>query len=106
MHRELPSDDLRFQKQTEHQHFIFEGIEYPVSRADLIEIAADAEYDPDTLNLVRSLPERIFTSRDDIWRSIGEATRRLAGGGNAGGAPRDDLGKQASLDDDGTFHRP
>lgn len=95
MHRDLTTDRALEHRQNPHEHFMFEGIEYPVSRQDLIDLASDSEYDPDTLNLVRSLPDRTFTSRDDIWRSMAEATRVFAGGT---GTPRDDIGKQATGD--------
>jgi hypothetical protein len=98
MHRELGPDRKLEKNGHGHEHFLFEGIDYPVTKEDLVEIATDAAIDPQTLNLVRGLPEGTYRSRDEIWRSIGEATRVLAGNRNVG-APRDDLGKQAVRED-------
>ncbi len=93
-HREVVPDEYLNHRQAEHAHFLFEGAEYPASKQDLVDFAIDAAVDADTVNLVRSLPDRSFASRDDIWRAWSEAMRVFGGGG---GAPRDNMGKQATL---------
>lgn len=95
-HRERPRVDRFNPRQPEHDHFVFEGIDFPATREDLIRYVTDAESDRDVQNLVRSLPDRTYSSRDDVWRSIGEATRMLGGGMRNVGTPRDDIGKQAT----------
>lgn len=93
MHREvIPMGKKENLQTSEHQHFLFEGIDYPATRQELIDFATDGELDADTLNLVRSLPDRDYMNRDDIWRSMAEATRVFAGNSRTG-SPRDDIGK-------------
>jgi hypothetical protein len=103
-HHELMPED-RFQRHDPmKQHFIFEGLDFPATKNDLVEFVTDAESDQDTLNLVRSLPDREYLSRDDIWRAIGEATRVFGGGGRNIGQPRDDIGKQSTTTESGVNH--
>jgi len=100
MHRDV-APDRRFQRsQTEHEHFLFEGIEYPTNKEELVAFATDAIHDTDTLNLVRALPDREYFDRDDIWRAMGEASRRF-GLGHDDGAQRDDIGKQWTVTEEG-----
>lgn len=107
MHREFITPTERFDRHApEHQHFIFEGMEWPATREDLVNFANEAELDVDTLNLVRSLPDRTYDSVDDVWRSIGEASRRFGVGARGGGTPRDDIGKQATVRKSGKVNRP
>lgn len=109
MHRDLASDrlfDRRFVRpQTSHEHFMLEGITYPASRDRIVSFVSDSALDPDTLNLVRSLPDREYLSHDDVWRAIGEATRRL-GLGRSDGQGRDDLGKEATGEEEGEIREP
>jgi hypothetical protein len=100
MHREtIP--ERPWPQRVDHDHFIFEGMTFPATREDLVSFATDAELDRNTLNLVRSLPDRTFESTTDIWRSIGEGTRVMLGGE---GSPRDDIGKEAVLNGEGMLH--
>ena len=103
MHKDLAPDRRFFRHRAEHEHFIFEGIEYPASREDLVEFATDAEIDPDVLNLVRGLPDREYLDQNDVWRAIGEASRRF-GIGRSDGDQRDDIGKQHTTSEEGVRH--
>jgi hypothetical protein len=106
-HREIRPGQSSYRHDNPNEHFLFEGIDYPVTKQDLVEIAQDAEYDQDTLNLVLSLPDQTYRSREDVWRSIGEAKRVFGGGQRDLGTPRDDLGKQATAPHgDGHVNRP
>jgi hypothetical protein len=96
MHREIVSDLVFNPREPEHDHFVFEGIDYPATKADLVDFIQSGSIDPDSINLIASLPDRTFTSRDDIWRAMAEATRRFGSGGRNLGTPRDDMGKQAT----------
>jgi hypothetical protein len=91
-----------------HQHFIFEGVTFPTSRAELVAFATDASLDRDIINLMNALPEREYVSAHDVWRAIGEATRRFGLGTYRGGVgvARDDIGKQATVAADGHVNRP
>jgi len=103
MHREFVPDGKLTLRTPEHQHFLFEGLEFPAGKQELVDYATDVVTDPDTLNLVRSLPDRQYLGPDDIWRSIAEATRVMAGGPNVG-TPRDDIGKQGLKTANGLRH--
>lgn len=105
-HKDLGRDDRFEPRQAEHEHFIFEGVEFPTTKEELVAIATDGEVDPDRLNLIRALPDREYVSRDDVWRAIGEASRRFGVGMRNIGTPRDDIGKQATVDADGHVNRP
>lgn len=96
-HRNVGPDGAFQHRQNEHSHFLFEGIDYPATRQDLVDFATDGHADPDVLNLVRSLPDHSYGSRDEIWRAWAEAMRRSGGGARNLGEPRDDLGKQAAV---------
>jgi hypothetical protein len=104
-HHEMFPEDRFTRHDPMKQHFIFEGLDFPVQKADLVEFVTDAEYDQDTLNLIRALPDREYMSQDDVWRSIGEATRVFGGGGRNIGVPRDNIGKQATAGSEGV-NRP
>lgn len=90
-HREVVQDAYLNHRQPEHDHFLFEGVDYPATKQELVDFASDTAIDADTMNLVRSLPDRTFENRDDVWRGWSEAMRVFGG---AGGEPRDNMGKQ------------
>jgi hypothetical protein len=102
MHRELAPQGGRLPRE-DHDHFIFEGMEFPATRQDLVDFAENDELDTDTLNLILSLPDRTYADQNDVWRSIAEATRVMAGGSGTG-TPRDDIGREAVLTPDGMRH--
>ncbi len=70
-------------------------VEYPISRDDLAQAAAEAGAPADAINFLLSLPDRIYRSPDDVQRRFGE------GGARFGLFTRDvrhrgDLGKEAA----------
>jgi hypothetical protein len=95
-HRNLTRDDDFNHRQPEHSHFLFEGVEYPVGKQELVEWVSAAGSDVDLINLVSSLPDRSYGSRDEIWRAWAEAQRRFASGHRDLGPSRDDIGKEAT----------
>lgn len=105
-HRDMGKDDRSYRDEPEHQHFIFEGVEFPVSKAELVGFVTDLASDVDTMNLIRALPDREYASAHDVWRSIGEATRKFGSGQRDLGQPRDDIGKQATAAADGHVNQP
>ena len=96
-HRNVAPDGAFQHRQNEHSHFLFEGIDYPATRQELIDFATDGQVDPDVLNIVRALPDHSYGSRDEIWRAWSEAMRRFGSGARNLGEPRDDIGKQATV---------
>jgi hypothetical protein len=56
---------------------ILYGVEYPISRDDLSQAAAEAEAPADAINFLRSLPDRIYTSPSDVLRQFGEGSARF-----------------------------
>jgi uncharacterized protein DUF2795 len=56
---------------------ILTEVEYPISRDDLAFAAAEADAPQDAINFLRSLPDRIYTSPDDVERQFGEASARF-----------------------------
>ena len=69
-------------------------VEYPISRDELAGAAAEAELDADTINFLKSLPDRIYQSPNQILREFGEAEARF-GMGTRDVRHRGDLGKEA-----------
>lgn len=46
------------------------GLDYPVSRDDVIRLAQERGADTDTLNLLRSLPPEEFASAEQVSEAI------------------------------------
>jgi hypothetical protein len=73
---------------------ILSAVEYPISRDELSQAAAEAGAPEDAINFLRSLPDRIYTSPNDVMREFGEGSARF--GVFAGEVRhRGDLGKEA-----------
>lgn len=73
---------------------ILSAVEYPISRDELSQAAAEAGAPQDAINFLRSLPDRIYTSPHDVMREFGEGSARF--GVFAGEVRhRGDLGKEA-----------
>ena len=53
---------------------ILSTVEYPISRDELAETAAEADAPRDAINFLRALPDRIYTSPSDVLREFGEAS--------------------------------
>jgi len=56
---------------------ILSEVEYPISRDELADAAAEADAPADAINFLRSLPDRIYTSPTDVLREFGEAGARF-----------------------------
>jgi hypothetical protein len=69
-------------------------VEYPISRDELAEAAAGAGASLDAINFFRSLPDRIYTSPNDVQREFGEGSARF-GLFRTDVRHRGDLGKEA-----------
>jgi hypothetical protein len=73
---------------------ILSTVEYPISRDDLVTAAGEAEAPVDVINFLRSLPDRIYTSPNDVLRQFGEASARF-GMGTTDVRHRGDIAKEA-----------
>ncbi len=69
-------------------------VEYPISRDDLVGVAAEAGFERDAINFLKSLPDRIYQSPSDVLREFGEAEARF-GMGTRDVRHRGDLGRDA-----------
>ncbi len=56
---------------------ILSEVEYPISRDELAEAAAEAGAPADAINFLRSLPARTYTSPRDVLREFGEGSARF-----------------------------
>ncbi len=73
---------------------ILSAVEYPITRDELSQAAAEAGAPQDAINFLRSLPDRTYTSPADVMREFGEGSARF--GLFAGEVRhRGDLGKEA-----------
>jgi len=69
-------------------------VEYPISRDELAQAAAEAEAPADAINFLHSLPDRIHTSPRDVLREFGEGSARF-GMFSDDVRHRGDLGREA-----------
>jgi hypothetical protein len=74
---------------------ILAQVEYPISRDDLSNTAAEAEYDTDAINFLRALPDRIYQSPHDVLREFAEAEARFGMSNQTDVRHRGDLGRDA-----------
>ncbi len=74
---------------------ILREVEYPVSRDDLAEAAAEEGAPADAINFLRSLPDRIYASPTDVLREFSEGSARF-GTFTGDVRHRGDIGKQAT----------
>lgn len=69
-------------------------VEYPATREDLVQAAADEEAPPETINFLKSLPDRTYASQDEALRYFAEAEARLGVMGVK--LHRGDIGKETT----------
>ena len=73
---------------------ILSQVEYPISRDDLANAAAEAGYEMNAINFLRSLPDRVYQSAHEVLREFAEAEARF-GMGTREVRHRGDIGKEA-----------
>lgn len=74
-------------------------VEFPASREDLVQTAADNEAPAEVINFLKSLPQERYTSLEAALRDFAEAERRFALGNLAGDGPdRRNIGRTAAED--------
>ena len=86
---------------------IVQEVDYPATREELVQTAADEEAPAEVINFLKCLPEERYQSREQVLRDFAEAERRL---GTAGppdeGADRRNLGRSAGEDSSGPVRHP
>jgi len=86
------------------------GVDYPTDREELVEVAEDAEAQPEVINFLKSLPRDRYDSLEMVLRDLAEAARRFSMGGHAplvGSIDRRNLGRDAVEDNiDGNPRHP
>ncbi|GEJ57961.1 DUF2795 domain-containing protein [Anaeromyxobacter diazotrophicus] len=80
-------------------------VEYPISRDELANAAAEAGYERDAINFLKSLPDGIYQSPADVLREFGEAEARF-GMGTRDVRHRGDLGRDAVETGDNPTRHP
>jgi hypothetical protein len=74
-------------------------VDFPASREELVQTAADNESPAEVINFFKSLPKERYASAEEVLRDFAEAERRLAGGDAADDrARRENIGKVAAED--------
>lgn len=56
---------------------ILSEVEYPISRDELATAAAESDAPADAINFLRSLPDRMYDSPNEVMREFGEAGARF-----------------------------
>jgi hypothetical protein len=74
---------------------ILSQVEYPISRDELATAAAEAGYELNAINFLKSLPDRIYQSPHDVLREFAEADARFGFGNQTDVRHRGDIGKEA-----------
>ncbi len=83
-----------------------QGIEYPASRDEIVETAADNDAPVEVINFLKSLPKQRYDSYEEALRDFAEAERRFAAGNLVEGPSREDIGKKAVESPDAPTHHP
>jgi hypothetical protein len=73
---------------------ILSQVEYPISRDELATAAAEAGFELDAINFLKSLPDRTYQSPSEVLREFAEAEARF-GMGTRDVRHRGDIGKEA-----------
>ena len=73
--------------------YILQQVDYPASREDLVQAAEDEQAPVDTLNFLRSLPDRQYRDPDDVLRQFAEADARFGMGPGREVHHRGNIGK-------------
>ena len=84
-----------------------QALDYPATREDIVQTAADNEAPVEVINFLKSLPKERYDSYEEALRDFAEAERRFGLGNVAdGGRSREDIGKKAVESPDAPTHHP
>ena len=82
-------------------------VEYPASRDDIVQTAADNEAPVEVINFLKSLPKERYESYEAVLRDFAEAERRFALSNRTdGGKTRENIGKAATESPDAPTRHP
>lgn len=76
--------------------YILQQVDYPATREDLVSAAEDEHADVDTINFLKSLPDRQYRDPDDVLRQFAEADARFGMGNRGAGTHRGNIGKETT----------
>ena len=83
-----------------------QAVEYPATRDEMVQTAADNDAPAEVINFLKSLPKQRYSSYEEVLRDFAEAERRFAVGNLAEGPSREDIGKKAVESPDAPTHHP
>jgi len=72
---------------------VVQQIEFPATRDEIVETAADNEAPAEVINFLKSLPKERYGSQEEVLRDFAEAERRFGVGNLAEGPSRENLGR-------------
>lgn len=76
--------------------YILQQVDYPATRDDLVQAAEDEDANVDTINFLKSLPDRQYRDPDEVLRQFAEADARFGMGNRDTGTHRGDIGKETT----------
>ena len=84
---------------------IVHEVDYPASRDEIVQTAADEEAPVEVINFLKCLPEERYQSLEGVLRDFAEAQRRFGGSNQPAGPDRRNIGRTAAEDSaDGSKH--
>src|SRR6266849_1564404 len=83
-----------------------QALEYPATRDEIVQTAADNDAPVEVINFLKSLPKERYDSYEEALRDFAEAERRFGLGNLADGPSREDIGKKAIESPDAPTHHP
>jgi len=84
-----------------------QAVEYPATRDEIVQTAADNDAPVEVINFLKSLPKPQYGSYEEALRDFAEAERRFGVGNLAGdGRSREDIGKKAIESPGAPTHHP
>lgn len=86
--------------------YILQQVDYPASREDLVQAAEDGEAPVDTINFLKSLPDRQYRDPDDVLRQFAAADARFGMGPGRESIGRGNIGKDITEPPGQTANEP
>lgn len=84
-----------------------QAVDYPATREEIVQTAADNDAPVDVINFLKSLPKERYGSYEEALRDFAEAERRFGLGNLAeDGKSREDIGKAAVESEGAPTHHP